>query len=289
MNSDTPTPYQKHRNELFIALQRLLPQHSLSRLLGKIAASEQPWLKDMLIRKAIAHYGVDLSEALITDANGYGSFNAFFTRNLNADARPIDEGPDALVSPADGAISQIGAIGDGEIFQAKGHMFSVATLLGTEVDTADRFHRGSFATIYLSPRDYHRVHMPFTGELKSATYIPGKLFSVNEVTANHVAGLFARNERISCLFETSQGLVAVVMVGALFVAGIETVWQTEFTPGKLHHRVFTDGYTLTKGDELGIFKFGSTVIVLTENKIGWQEGYLQGSKCRMGEALGRFY
>lgn len=284
----TTAVLRKHSDELFIALQRLLPQHSLSRLLGKIASSERPWLKNMLIQKAIDHYGIDLSEALLADASAYPSFNAFFTRHLKPDARPIDDRAEALVSPADGIVSQIGPVTDGDIFQAKDHSFTVADLLCCDRETAGKFHHGSFATIYLSPRDYHRVHMPVSGVLKSARYIPGKLFSVNEVTANHVNGVFARNERLCCLFDTDQGLVAVVLVGALFVAGIETVWQKEFTPGKLHSRTFTDGYTLKKGEELGAFRFGSTAIVVSEKPLNWKPGFFPGTVCRMGEALGLY-
>lgn len=284
----TAAVLQKHRDELFIALQRLLPQHGLSRLLGRIAASERPWIKDFLIRQAIDHYGIDLSEAQVKDASAYPSFNAFFTRYLTPHARPVDTREDALVSPADGTVSQIGPIAEGDIFQAKGHSFTVANLIGGDRETADRFRHGSFATIYLSPRDYHRVHMPVTGVLKNALYIPGKLFSVNDVTANHVDGVFARNERLCCLFDTDRGLVAVVMVGALFVAGIETVWQKAFIPGKRQGRIFNEGYTLKKGDELGAFRFGSTAIVVSETPLCWEPGFTPGAACRMGEALGLY-
>jgi len=281
-----PNSWKKHRDELFIAVQRLLPQQLCSRLLGKVADSKIPWLKSFLIEKAVHHYGIDLSEALLTETGDYESFNQFFTRHLKADARPIDRDPLSLVSPADGNISQIGKVDDGHIFQAKGHQFSTTALLGCDPETASRFNGGSFATIYLSPRDYHRVHMPFSGTLLESLYIPGDLFSVNETTANHVENLFARNERLCCLFSTDQGLMAVVLVGALFVAGIETSWQKTYRAGKLQRRGFNGDVALKKGQELGLFKFGSTAIVVSETALNWGEGFKAGTTCRMGEALG---
>lgn len=286
--SRTTATLKNHRDELFIALQRLLPQHTCSRLLGKLAESENAWLKNFLIEQAIRHYDIDLDDAVENDANDYRSFNDFFTRRLKADARPIDANPASIVSPADGAISQIGAIREGRIFQAKGHDFSTATLLGCDAQTASRFSGGSFATIYLSPRDYHRVHMPFAGTLVETRYIPGNLFSVNDTTAAHVDSLFARNERLSCLFKTDQGLMAVVMVGALFVAGIETQWQKSFAPGKLQTRRFNGEVKLRKGDELGAFKFGSTVIVVSEQSVIWNTEFRAAASCRMGEVMGLY-
>jgi len=282
------SPWKRHRDELFIALQRLLPQHGCSRLLGKLAESETPWLKNWLIQQAMGHYGIDLAEAEESDPRAYRSFNHFFTRRLKADARPIDTNPAAIASPADGAISQIGAVREGRIFQAKGHDFSTATLLGCNAQTASRFSGGSFATIYLSPRDYHRVHMPVSGTLVETRYIPGNLFSVNDTTANHVDSLFARNERLSCIFKTEQGLVAVVLVGALFVAGIETRWQKSFAPGKPHSRRFDGEVSLAKGEELGAFKFGSTAIVVSEKPVTWNPDFNAESICRMGEAMGLY-
>ncbi|MFA5631857.1 MAG: archaetidylserine decarboxylase [Porticoccaceae bacterium] len=288
MTKQSPSNTRHHRDELFIALQRLLPQHSLSRLLGRFAESERPWLKDFLIRQAVAHYGIDLSEARLKSTTDYPSFNAFFTRHLDDGARPIASGEKVFVSPADGAISQIGDLSAGNIIQAKGFAYSVQSLLGCDEATAATFEQGSFATIYLSPRDYHRVHMPFDGELKSALYVPGKLFSVNDATASRVDGLFARNERLSCLFDTSEGLLAVVMVGALFVAGIESVWQKHYRPRAPQARLFEPKLPLAKGAEMGAFKFGSTVIVVSEKALRWEEKYGPGSACRMGEALGSF-
>ena len=286
-DSARDTWYQRHRDELFVALQRLLPHHASSRLLGRIAACRQPWLKNRLIRLAIRHYGVDLAEAAIEDYRRYASFNDFFTRRLKPSARPVDSDPHAFVSPADGTISQLGGIREGEIFQAKGHHYSASSLLGGNYRAA-AFGRGSFFTLYLSPRDYHRVHMPAAGKITETLYIPGKLFSVNATTTESIDRLFARNERLVCFIDTAYGKIALVMVGALFVAGIETVWQKHYRPGRLQHRVFDAPIELRKGDELGLFRFGSTVIVLTENPIPWRQELQPSGTCKMGETLGTF-
>lgn len=275
-----------HKGELFTALQRLLPQHALSRLLGKIASSKNPKLKNFLILKAIDRYGIDLSEAVSGNIDEYSSFNDFFTRHLRVGARPIDSGQDSLVSPADGAISQLGKIGQGRIFQAKGHDFSVRTLLGLLPEQTARFENGSFVTVYLSPKDYHRVHMPYPGTLLETLYIPGQLFSVNNTTTRHIPGLFARNERLVCLFETDRGLMAVVLVGAIFVAGIGTVWQEHYVPGRIQHDRFTNPQFFQRGEELGLFRFGSTAVVVLENPVDFSHAFGHGTTVRMGERLG---
>lgn len=275
-----------HRGELFAALQRLLPQHSLSRLLGRLAESQRPGLKNWLIRQAIARYGIDLRDAQYPDIADYPSFNHFFTRALKPGARPLDDDAEALISPADGAISQLGPIRDGDIFQAKGHAFSTASLLGLDANRTARFDRGAFATVYLSPRDYHRVHMPYPGRLLETLYVPGRLFSVNDTTARHIPGLFARNERLVCLFETDRGLMAVVLVGALFVAGICTVWRDDYRPGQCHREVFAEPRHFARGEELGQFRFGSTVVLVTENPVDHCPALTHGSGVRMGERLG---
>jgi phosphatidylserine decarboxylase len=277
-----------HKDELFIALQRLIPQHLSSRLLGKIADSEITWLKRFLINQAVKTYRVDLSEIAVASIEDYPSFNAFFTRQLKAGARPIDKAKNAVVSPADGVISQLGDIDKGELFQAKGRFYSTRSLLACNEEQAAIFNQGSFATIYLSPRDYHRVHMPVAGKLVSTSYIPGQLFSVNGTTAENVEGLFARNERLVCQFETENGRLAVVLVGALFVAGIETVWQKEFVAGHMEQRTFNPPLELKKGEELGRFKFGSTVILVSEQKISWCSEFGPDQKCRMGVKTGQF-
>ena len=277
-----------HGGELFSALQRLLPQHALSRLLGRVADSRHPRLKRLLIEKAMARYGIDLEEAALPNAEDYPSFNHFFTRQLREGARPIDDSAGALLSPADGAVSQLGEIRNGTLFQAKGHQFSTRQLLGLDDDLCRRFHCGSFATVYLSPRDYHRVHMPCDGKLLETLYIPGRLFSVNDTTTRHIPGLFARNERLVCLFETEYGLLALVLVGAIFVAGIRTAWRDYYKPDQCHHDKFAEPRLLGRGDEVGQFCFGSTVVVATESPVTFADTLEPGSKVVMGGKMGEW-
>ena len=274
----------------FIWLQHIAPHHAVSRSAGRIASSEVPWLKDLLIRRFIAAYDVDMSEAA-RSIDEYTSFNDFFTRELKPGARPLADPAQNILSPADGAVSQIGRVEQGRIFQAKGRHFTAAQLLGGDEEAAARFEGGAFATIYLSPKDYHRVHMPAAGELKSATYVPGDLFSVNQVTAENVDGLFARNERLACLFEGADGLFANVMVGAMIVAGIETVWSglEETHSPKLKRREFGAGtHKFAAGDEMGRFILGSTAVLLFEpGRVEWLEGLSAGDTVRMGQAIGK--
>lgn len=273
------------KKDLFIKAQSLVPQHQLSRVVGKLAESENLLVKSAVIQAFKSKYGIDLSIAQQADALKYKSFNDFFTRALKDGVRVVDNAQDSIVSPADGAISQIGSIDDGEVFQAKGQSFSVEKLIG-DPQLAQPFKHGQFATVYLSPRDYHRVHMPLTGRLTETLYIPGELFSVNQVTAENIPGLFARNERMVCLFDTELGRMAVVLVGAMIVAGIETVVTGKVKPtGRLelnHHDV-----VLEKGDELGRFYLGSTAIVLFEkDKMAWESQFKANSVVVMGEKLG---
>ncbi|MBX7494818.1 archaetidylserine decarboxylase [Qipengyuania sp. 6B39] len=274
----------------FILLQHVLPHHAVSRLAGKFASSETPWLKDRLIRRFIDAYDIDMSQAA-RSAEQFTSFNDFFTRELKPGARPLADAGEYILSPADGAISQIGWIEQGRIFQAKGRAFTAQQLLGGDADAAARFEGGTFATIYLSPRDYHRVHMPAAGELRSTTYVPGELFSVNQVTAENVDGLFARNERLACLFDGPDGTFASVMVGAMIVAGIQTVWsdKVEAHAPKLVCEDFPAGaHTFAAGDEMGRFFLGSTVVMLFEpDRVEWLDGLAAGDTVRMGQALGR--
>ncbi len=271
----------------FIILQYLLPQHLLSRLVGKLAECRLPWLKNLLIRRFITQYKVDMSEAVDSAPEAYANFNAFFTRALKDGARPIADAP--VVCPADGAISQLGEINRGRIFQAKGQDYSLQTLLGDDKALTAEFDGGSFATIYLSPRDYHRVHMPVDGTLRSMTYVPGKLFSVNTTTAENVRSLFARNERAICVFDTEFGPMAMILVGAMIVAGIETVWDGQVAPPP--RQLTTRSYpqeapTLKKGEEMGRFKLGSTVILLFgKDKIDWLDKFEALTPTRLGEAL----
>jgi len=271
--------------QAFALLQYPLPHHALSRLVGYLAECESPRLKNALIKAFIQRFNVDMREALSEDINAYTSFNDFFTRPLKDAARPIGEG---IVSPADGTLSQFGPIRAGQLVQAKGHNFSVQTLVGGDASLAETFLGGSFATVYLSPRDYHRVHMPMTGTLREMIYVPGRLFSVNQATANHVPGLFARNERLVCIFDTEQGAMAVVLVGAMIVAAIETVWAGQITPlaGTPQRTRFDQPITLEKGAEMGRFKLGSTVVMCFAEPLAFDD-WAANSKIRMGQALAR--
>jgi phosphatidylserine decarboxylase len=275
----------------FIRLQHLLPHHALSRLAGRFASSEANWLKDRLIRRFIAAYDVEMAEAA-RPVEAYSSFNDFFTRELKEGARQLADADQFVLCPADGAISQIGRVEQGRIFQAKGRHFTAAQLLGGDAAAAERFEGGSFATIYLSPKDYHRVHMPAAGDLRSTTYVPGDLFSVNQVTAENVDGLFARNERLACLFDGPHGQFASVMVGAMIVAGIETVWSGRVEahhPVLVHHDFAPGEQTLAAGGEMGRFFLGSTVVLLFEpGRVEWLEDFRAGDSVRMGQALGRW-
>lgn len=275
-------------SSVFIRAQYLAPQHGLSKIAGRLADSRTPWLKNRLIRRFIDAYDVDMGEAA-EPASAYPTFNAFFTRALKSGARPLADAAQFVLSPADGAVSQLGAVNGGRIVQAKGRDYSVAELLGGDTADAARFEGGRFLTIYLSPKDYHRVHMPAAGTLQRTRYVPGDLFSVNAVTADGVERLFARNERLACLFDGELGQFASVMVGAMIVAGIETVWGGRVQPhgrkviehpgGDLH---------LSAGDEMGRFYLGSTVVLLFEpGKIEWQSDLQPGSTLRMGQAIAR--
>lgn len=276
----------------FIFLQKIVPHHLLSRLTGKFASSEIGWLKNLMIERFIAAYGVNMQEAVEPDPRKYRNFNAFFTRALKPGARLLASASNAVLSPADGTISALGPIHDDAIFQAKGHDYSLTTLLGGDAERAAPFRNGSFATVYLSPRDYHRVHIPLGGTLREMIYVPGELFSVNQVTAENVPGLFARNERAVCVFDTDVGPMAVVLVGAMIVAGIETVWAGPVAPAEHGLRVTDYSYEqppihLHKGDELGRFMLGSTAIVLFGPGVAtWREDLMSGSPVRMGELMG---
>lgn len=275
-------------SSLFIALQHVLPQHALSRLAGSLAASETPWLRDALIRRFASAYGVDLSEA----ARGIGefaSFNDFFTRELKPGARPLADSAQFILSPADGAVSQLGPVSGGRIIQAKGRDYSVAEILGCGPEEAARFEGGSFITVYLSPKDYHRVHMPAAGTLAATSYIPGDLYSVNVATAAGVDRLFARNERLACRFDGPDGHFASIMVGAMIVAGIDTVWPNRFrthAPAPVHEDFVGQGRSFAAGDEMGRFHLGSTVVLLFEpGRVAWREDLKAGDPLRMGEAI----
>ena len=273
---------------LFIWFQHLLPQHGLSRLVLSATRVRSPWFKNALIRGFLKLYRVDMSEAVQSDPYAFGSFNEFFTRALKQGARPIAREADAIACPVDGCVSEAGRIEGGRLLQAKNRRYELTELLAAQ-PWARHFEGGSFATIYLAPFNYHRVHMPLRGELRHTVYVPGRLFSVNGVTARHVPNLFARNERVLTLFDTEYGRFALVLVGALNVGSMSTVWAGDITPAA--QRVVTEvpgpATTLAKGAELGRFNMGSTVILLFEpNRARWNPQLRAGSVVRLGESLG---
>ncbi len=270
--------------------QYLIPQHLLSVVMHRLANSKVIWFKKLFIYFIVSRYKVDISEAAEPDLSTYSSFNAFFTRALRKDIRPIATGDNIMTSPVDGAISQIGAIESGQIVQAKGRNYSVLELLGGDTKLADQFEKGQFATIYLSPKDYHRIHMPLTGKLKMMRYVPGKLFSVNPRTARAVPRLFSRNERVVTVFDTSQGSIVMVLVGAIFVGSMETVWAGKITPPYTKEIKDWD-YTgknivLEKGQEMGRFNMGSTVVLLLPKSMSsFKSKITAESIIKLGEAM----
>lgn len=269
-----------------------LPHHWISRLtywLTRLPIG----LKNPAIRWFIRHYRVDMSEAEYSDPNHYPTFNAFFTRPLKTGARTIAQAPDMVACPADATVSQAGSIENRRIVQAKGHDFSVLELLGGQHRMAQPFVNGCFATLYLSPRDYHRVHMPLSGRLRSMVYVPGRLFSVAPHTTRAIPRLFARNERVACYFDGEFGPFALVLVGAINVAAIETVWHGLVTPP---HRETVAEYNyrekhidLVKGQEMGRFNMGSTVIVLTGNRLDWDDSVFTGQRVKLGQPLAHLH
>ncbi|TPE52014.1 phosphatidylserine decarboxylase [Maribrevibacterium harenarium] len=281
-----------NKDQLFAIAQHLTPQKMLSRGAGKLAECELGFVKNTFIKQFVKKYQVDMSEAAEPNPTAYRNFNDFFTRALKPNARPIVSSDNLIACPADGAVSQIGDIEYGTIYQAKGHYYGLTELLGGDAKLSDQFLGGKFATIYLSPKDYHRVHMPYPGKLVKMIHVPGKLFSVNKVTAEQIPNVFARNERTVCVFETDIGPMVVILVGAMIVASIETVWAGQVTP--FSKKVQTWDYQdlaqveLKKGEEMGRFKLGSTAIVLfPKNTMEWSEELKADSPTRMGMALGQ--
>lgn len=271
----------------------VLPHHLLSAMMYAVARSEWKPLKRRIIHWVIKHYAVDLNEAVIKDADLYPSFNAFFTRQLESSARPVSAGAEDIVSPVDGEVSQAAPIDQGRLIQAKGRDYSLLELLGGDGKLTALFEDGCFATIYLSPRDYHRIHMPLDGHLKRMSHVPGRLFSVSQHTTETVPNLFARNERVISLFDTDAGPMAMILVGAIFVGSMETVWDGIVTP--VRHRISSWEYapqsaqqlTLHKGEEMGRFNMGSTVILLfPKNSIAWDEIMTNGERLKMGQRIG---
>jgi len=273
--------------------QYVLPHHALSTMMSKLTHCENKTWKNLFIKQIIKHYGVNMDEAREPDINAYKSFNHFFTRELKPGVRPLSSERNAIVCPADGAVSQAGDITDGQIFQAKGKSFTATDLLGGDADRAEPFNNGIFTTIYLSPKDYHRLHMPLTGTLREMVHIPGRLFSVNGATVNSVPGLFARNERVAAIFDTEVGPMALVLVGAIFVSSVETVWHGVVTPPSITtvqnwQYGDDDAPTLKIGEEMGRFNMGSTIIVLFgKDKAEWDAEFKAGKEVKLGELIGR--
>ncbi len=279
--------------KLFALIQYPLPHHPLSRVMYWLTRRRLGAIKNIFTAWFIGHFRVNMTEALEPDYHQYPTFNSFFTRALREGARPIVSGHNEIASPVDGRVSQAGRIEAEQIFQAKGHHYSMRSLLG-DSSYAKFFTGGEFATLYLSPRDYHRIHMPVSGELREVLHVPGRLFSVNPATVANVPGLFARNERVVAIFETELGPMAMVLVGAIFVASIETVWQGEVTPPSRNgvqtwHYPMPEGapIRLEKGVEMGRFNMGSTVIVLFgPGQMRWGAEITAGNAIRMGQLLG---
>lgn len=275
------------QKQLFIALQYLLPQHLLSNLVGRLANLKIVWIKNRLIERYINHYHVDLSIAKQQSIDDYASLNDFFIRELAPNARPINRAPDAFVSPVDGAIASMGKLRLKQILQAKNFNYDLDSLLGNDKQFGNSFINGDYATLYLAPKDYHRIHMPIAGKLLKTIYVPGKLFSVNITTANHIPNLYARNERLICFFKTDIGTIAIILVGAIIVGSMQTVWMdAPIKSSTIKATTALDDIHLNKGDELGHFKMGSTVILLLPpNSINWLDQFALNDSVKVGQQL----
>ena len=280
-------------DRLFVLSQYIIPQLAISRLAGKLADSDcMPALKNRVIKWFIGRYGVNMNEAADPDPESYASFNAFFTRALKPGARVIEGDHRVFACPVDGAISQLGQISNDRVFQAKGQSFGLTELLGGDEERAKPFEEGEFTTIYLSPKDYHRIHMPMAGRLREMVYVPGKLFSVNPVTADQVPNLFARNERVACIFDTDAGPMALVLVGAMIVGSVETTWAGVVAPNQdsVSHWQYQgeEAISFNKGEEMGRFRLGSTVIaIMPKGVVSWNPEQTAGKTVRLGEAFGQ--
>jgi phosphatidylserine decarboxylase len=287
-------PVPSLRDRLFVALQHALPQHFLSRLVLRATRVKFRPFKNFLIRNFVRSFKPVMNEASQPNPLQYPSFNAFFTRELRSGARPIDIDPGVLISPVDGTVSQIGRLDGSKILQAKGHDYTLEALLDGSPEWAQRFAGGAFATLYLAPYNYHRIHMPIAGTLKSAWFVPGKLYSVNAVTAAAVPGLFAKNERVVCVFEEGNRAFGMVLVGALFVGSIATVWHGDITPRSPRRRMDLPldptraPLRLSKGAEMGRFNMGSTVILLLPpDMLDWLPKFQAGTRIEVGRMLAR--
>jgi len=272
--------------------QYYVPQHALSWFAGKLARCRIKWFKNWAIRRFVRLYNVNLSEAEQPNIERYECFHDFFIRKLAVNTRLFDSHPNSFCSPCDGSISQIGSIDQDTLVQAKGKFFTLEALLGNKAN-ASLFHRGKFATLYLAPKDYHRVHMPYEGVLQQLRYIPGKLFSVNTLTTEHVDQLFAQNERVVAIFQTERGKFAVIMVGAMIVGSIFTRWSGHLSPHRGKKIIQVDfpvhqsqQIALDKGEEMGYFSLGSTVILLGSENLSWEHTLKSGETICLGQKLG---
>ena len=276
-------------DRLAVIPQYLLPKQALTAAAGRLAGSEAGSLTTRVIRWFIERYGVDMNEAVDADPASYKSFNEFFTRPLRAGVRPLADAD--FICPVDGAISQFGAIERDQIFQAKGHQYSTTALVGGDRELAAHFENGAFATLYLSPRDYHRIHMPVDGRLTRMLHVPGALFSVNPTTARGVPGLFARNERVVCVFEAGFGPFVLILVGATIVGSMATVWHGTVNPPRvrdIRQWLYNDQQiVLKKGEEMGRFQLGSTVVMLfPQDTLRFNPAWAPARPIRMGEMMG---
>lgn len=280
---------------LFAAVQTCLPTRLLSTVVHHVANSRVGWLKRLLIAAFCRLYAIDLRDAAEPERDHYPSFNALFTRALRPDARPLDGSESTIVSPVDGRLGAFGDIDAGHLFQAKGMTYELADLLAQQAEWARLFAGGRFATLYLAPHNYHRVHLPLAAELRGAVYVPGRLFGVNPASVRTLPRLFTRNERLNCLFDTAVGPMALIMVGAFCVGGMETTWQGRVSPphrrGAAQPLELPDGSqapAFTRGEEMGRFNLGSTVILLFgSDAIDWHGGLATGQSIRLGQALAR--
>lgn len=287
----SPAPSADWKDYLKSLPLYLLPHHAISRLTLRVTRLRVRWFKNALIRWFARQYDINWDESLYRQPEDFEHFNAFFTRELAPGTRPVEGDAHNVVSPADGHISQLGEIDEDRVFQAKGRNFSIMELLGGDSDSAGLFRNGNFMTVYLSPRDYHRVHMPLEGRLRKTIYVPGRLFSVAPHTTRVVPRLFARNERLVAIFDTCAGPMAMVLVGAINVAAIETVWAGLVTPPHRHQIEVTDfsdrELTLQRGSEMGRFNMGSTVILLFgEQAVHWENMLVAEAPLRVGESIG---
>lgn len=278
------------RDRLFVLLQHVLPQHALSRLTHRVTRVRIAWLKNLIIKSFVWLFAVDMEDARTQRLEDYACFNDFFTRDLKPGARPCPADLDALACPVDGTVSEAGLIEKGLLLQAKGHRYPLTKLLGDAGEATD-FEGGVFVTIYLAPYNYHRIHMPANGSLKGMRYLPGRLFSVNGATVARVPFLFARNERVVCSFESPCGPMAMILVGALNVGSIETVWAGEVAPSEQNrpslYRYTQDAVSLARGEEMGRFNMGSTVILIFgAGRVRLDDSLRPGKTVRVGQSIG---